>query len=168
MPKQFSLRLMLAVVTVLCITLTVWVIPSQRQRQAVNAIRADGGEVFYVSRTFLTRWLPQDYVDDVELVLLRRTRVTGDTLARLKSLPRLHILWLDGALITDAELVHLEGLTDLKQLSLEYTPITDAGLAHVHALTNLQRLWLFDSKVTDEGIARLRKALPNCKISSSP
>ncbi len=79
MPKQFSLRLMMAVVTVLCIGLGVWGIPAERQRRAVEAIRAAGGSVHYseASETFLRRWLPQD-VEEISLV---GNRATDGTMA---------------------------------------------------------------------------------------
>ncbi|HVX15342.1 MAG TPA: hypothetical protein VHC22_29400 [Pirellulales bacterium] len=173
MPKQFSIRLMLTVVTVLCIALSAWVVPAERQRRAVTAIQAVGGKVEYVSNdapaaeTFLRRWLPQDYFDDVDTVLLgRRTRVTHATLPHLEALPRLRRLWLDDPLITDAGLVHLQGLTHLEELGLNDTRVTDAGLAHLRGLRNLRILWLIRTQVARDGVARLQKALPGCMIHS--
>src|ERR1700744_5790634 len=122
MPKQSSLRLMLAVLTALCIALSLWLVPVERQRRAVKAIEAGGGRVRYVwrspqtSKSFLRRWLPQDYVDDVEEVLLdRRTRVTHDAVAQLEALPKLRYLWLADSRITDSGLLHLQGLTKLEK-----------------------------------------------------
>ncbi|HVX13699.1 MAG TPA: hypothetical protein VHC22_21130 [Pirellulales bacterium] len=144
MPKQFSLRLLLALVTAACIALGVWGMRAERQRRAVKAIEAVGGEVYYVSREpFLRRCLPRDYLGDVEVVSLSSTRVTDDFLAHLKVLTALQILHLGSTGITDAGMVHLEGLTKLQYLLLPRT------------------------RVTKDGVARLQKALPNCGILTS-
>jgi hypothetical protein len=157
---QFSLGTAFLVVTALCVGLSLWVVPAQRQRRAVKAIEALGGTVDYVPFlalvqgsgvsdprasetfpiTFLRRWLPPDYFDDVLTVLLTNTR------------------------LTDAGLVHLRGLTSLQTLGLGNTQNTDAGLAHLQGRTGLQNLSLGGSQVTDAGLAQLRKALPACRI----
>jgi hypothetical protein len=55
------------VITLLCIVLSSWVGPAERQRRAVRAIEAVGGQVYYleVSEGSVWRWLPQDYFDGV-------------------------------------------------------------------------------------------------------
>jgi Leucine-rich repeat (LRR) protein len=152
MPKQFSIGLMLAVVTALCIVLSVWIAPRERQRRALQAIVAAGGTV--------------DYVDDGDLLGIRLvgTRFTDDMLGHLEALPTIESLDLEDSEITDAGLVHLAELPDLQNLWLDGTRITDAGLVHLQRLTKLQHLGLEITQVTDDGIARLQKALPNCKI----
>lgn len=76
---QFSMRTVLVVVGVLCVALSLWVVPAERQRRAVAAIEAPDGSVFYVDNqaasesfltTYLRRWLPQDYLDEVDCVFL--------------------------------------------------------------------------------------------------
>ena len=68
--------------------------------------------------------------------------------------------------VTDAELVHLKGLTNLKSLSLYKTQITDAGLVHLKGLTKLTSLNLsYCKQITDAAVSKLKKALPNCKIT---
>jgi hypothetical protein len=135
---------------------------AQRQRAAVDAIghfgqvrydtpASEEDDVFY--RRWLRRWLPQDYVDNVTIVYLRK----GDD-ADL------------GQLIG-----HLGALPGLKRLEFVNTfKLTDAGLKHLHALRWLEEinLWLRNRRrgrkarplITDEGVAELQKALPNCKI----
>ena len=44
---QVSPRTLLVLVTVLCIALSMWVLPAERQRRAVAAIKLIGGEVGY-------------------------------------------------------------------------------------------------------------------------
>ena len=44
---QFSLRTVLLLTAVSCVALNLWVVPAERQRRAVAAIRARGCYVFY-------------------------------------------------------------------------------------------------------------------------
>jgi hypothetical protein len=171
---QFSIRILLAVVTVVCIALGVWgIIPGERQRRAVKAIEAAGGWAHYgynyrKPERYLRRWLPRDYFDDVEAVSLGHTEATDDVLVHVQGLEHLTFLHLAKTKITDAGLARLEGLKSLQELALDRTQVTNAGLAHLKGLTRLEFLSLDYTQVTDEGIARLRKVLPNCKISTSP
>ena len=117
---QVSLRTMLVFVTMLCVALSVSVVPHERQRRAVKAISALGGTVAYngdlseieLWRTdrrrlpFLRRWLPPEYFHEV-----------------------VHVVFNDPK-ITDAGLVHLQGLKYLQILSLDDTQVTDAGAVH--------------------------------------
>jgi len=145
---QFSLATLLLVVTVLCVVLSLVVVPAERQRRAVAAIEALGGVVGYEesdqSNETLPRlfrcWLPRDYFDQVRSVLLPNT-------------------------VTDAGLAHLHGLTGLERLWLNSTQITDAGLAQIHGLTGLKWISFSGIQVTDAGRAKLRQALPSCRIN---
>lgn len=71
---QFSLRMMLVLVTVLCVALSIWIVPAERQRRAVAAIVAHDGTVYEeeVDETFLItllqRWLPRDYFVEVHRI----------------------------------------------------------------------------------------------------
>jgi Leucine-rich repeat (LRR) protein len=170
---QFSIRTMLVIVTVSCVALSVWVAPAERQRRAVKAIEALEGTVYYAHDeaasdsfplTFLRRWLPQVYFDQIKEISLSATQVTDADLAHLDGLTSLEILWLGTTQVTDAGLPQLQGLTSLRELSLWDTQVTDAGLPHLHGLTSLRQLWLRETQVTDAGIGQLRTALPNCSI----
>jgi len=145
---QFSLLTMSVVVTVLCVGLSLVIVPAERQRRAVAAIEALGGAVGYeesdqsnerLHRLFRC-WLPRDYFDQVRSVLLPNT-------------------------VTDAGLAHLHGLTGLERLWLNSTQLTDAGLAQIHGLTGLKWISFGGNQVTDAGRAKLRQALPNCRIN---
>lgn len=117
---QVSLRTVLVLVTLLCVALSVWVMPAARRRRAVAAIEKLGGMVGYVkpaaSETFpvahLRRWLPPAYFDEIEWVDLNNTQVT------------------------DAGFAHLQGMTSLQWLDLDNTSVSDAGLG-----PNEQSLW---------------------------
>ena len=196
---QVSLRTMLVAVTLLCVILSVWVVPAERQRRTVAAIEAMGGAVDYVPFlthvqgsgvpdpraseafpiTFLRRWLPPDYFDEILIVLLPDTRLTDTELDHLRGLTSLQSLFLsntqntDVALarlrltglqqlnlgrsqVTDAGVAQLQGMTGLQDLYLGYTQVTDTGLVYLQGLTNLQGLGLNDTQVTDAGLVHLR------------
>jgi hypothetical protein len=86
-----------------------------------------------------------------------------------KALTGLHTINLGGCKqITDVGLQHLRALAGLRTLSLfRCELITDAGLQHLRWLPGLQTLHLSGCpRVTSAGIADLKRALPNCTISS--
>lgn len=90
---------MLVAITLLCVILSLWVAPAERQRRTVAAIETMGGSVDYVP-------------------LLSLQRLTG-----------LKTLGLNDTQVTDAGLVHLQGLTGLRWLDLAKTKATDSGPA---------------------------------------
>jgi hypothetical protein len=172
---QFSLRTGFVIVTLLRIALSMWVVPAERQRRAAKAIEAMGGWLDYVPflalvegsgvsdpreseafpLTFLRRWLPPDYFDEVLQVHFRNARLTEVGLAHLQRLTSMQTLTLDNTEGTDALLAQVQGQTGLQQLFLGGGQITDAGLAHVQGLTGLQDLSLGGTQVTDPGLAYL-------------
>jgi internalin A len=56
------------------------------------------------------------------------TQITDASLPRLKSLPRLEYLHLNGTKVTDAGMECLGGFTQLRVLRFENTGVTDAGV----------------------------------------
>ena len=166
---QFSLGTMWALITALCITLGMWIVPAERQRRAVAAIEAldvelrysdpdpDGSEAF--PENVLRQWLPRAYFDHVQGVTFspdRGSESTDDGLAHLQQLNGLRDLFLESTDVTDAGLRRLQDLPHLRSLDLSQTRITDAGLAYLKPLRELQELWLDDVAITDEGLIRLR------------
>lgn len=175
---RFSLRALLTFVMLLCIGLSLGVLPSERQRRAVARIRAIGGVVFYVGdetlivpadetwpKSLLRDWLPRDYVDGVRDVFLWQSGVTDADLANLPLLHGPQCLYLSHTHVTDMGLAHLGRLTRLRELDLDDTQVTDAGLAHLRKLTGLQALSLRGTTITDAGIEQLHRALPKCQIA---
>ena len=147
---QFSLRTLLVLVAVVAVWLALLVNAATKQREAVAAIEALGGHVFYEHESnspaellgpeWLRELVGEEYFVTIIVVGLNSTKVT------------------------DAGLEHLKGLTSLQRLYLDRTNVTDAGLEHLKGLTSLQMLYLSGSHVTDEGVKKLQKALPNCQI----
>ncbi|HWB10442.1 MAG TPA: hypothetical protein VG826_14515 [Pirellulales bacterium] len=183
---QVSLRTVLVLVTLLCVALSLWVVPAERQRRAVAAIRTRGGMVQYAdpdlhpgepaAKRMLRRWLPQDFLDGVDYVVLRSdVQVTGDDLAQLQSLAGLKSLGLgsnSGA--CDRDLVLLRGLDGLEFLIASGNPITDLGLTHLAHLRSLDQLYLDRTLVTGAGLTRLTGqirltalSLDDCPVTDS-
>ena len=88
-----------------------------------------------------------------------------EDLAKLKGLPELKVLVLNGDNLTDNGLSHLGQMTRIERLGLVSGRVTDAGLEHFKGLRNLEYLELYLPHVTEEGIEELEKALPNCTIN---
>jgi hypothetical protein len=161
---QFSLRTAFLVVTAICVALTYWVIPAEKQRRAVAAIEAVGGHAEYFEpqanrltfvEPILRRWLPASYFDGVQMVGLYG-RGNDTLLAHLESLTGLEVLDLDHSNVTDIGLAHLQGQTGLKELYLSETAITDAALTRLQPLKHLQVLNLGQTLITDSGLSDLR------------
>jgi Leucine-rich repeat (LRR) protein len=88
-------------------------------------------------------------------------------LAYLRHLPHLQELSLRGRKISDAGFAHIEGLVQLHSLDLARTNITDNRLTHIAGINTLQHLDLSYTPVSNSGIDSIRRALPNCIISSN-
>lgn len=172
---QFSLRTVLLLVTLLCVALSVWVVPAERQRRAVQAIEALGGSVEYAGpdpfstevfpKPLLRRYLPPDYFDDVDVVSLNASRITDKDLAYLQKMTSLQKLFLDDTQITDSGLAHLEGLKGLQRLNLIGTKITDSGLVRLKGMTNMEWLAVDNTRVADAGLVHLQ-AMTDLKVLS--
>ena len=169
---QISLRTLLILVTLLAAGLGLVVNPGERQRRAVAALEAIGGDVFYEEASSPAakkslgwrRWLPRDYFDDVQMVSLSGSKVTDACMVHLGALPQLQELYLVETRVTGAGLTQLQGLTRLQSLTLCCAQVTDAAVPQLQGLTNLRYLDLYRTQVTLEGITKLEDMLPNCQI----
>jgi hypothetical protein len=88
-------------------------------------------------------------------------RVDDEFIKQLDQFPRLRVLGLFNAPITDAALLTLAQSTpgkELRQLLLGRTRITDLGLKSVAVLPRLYLLELSGTAVTDAGLSELSKA----------
>lgn len=91
----------------------------------------------------------------IKRIDFNRSRITNDTLARLRGLEDLDYLDLVEAYITDDGLEHLVDLPGLETLFLSSTAVTDAGLEHVSQIDSLKTLYLITTGITDEGLDHL-------------
>ena len=160
---------MFVVVTLAAIGLGLIVVPAERQRRAVQAIRQVGGTVEYETddnRQALVRapqWLQtmigEDYFRKVIEVSLRSKQISDSDLEHLNGLTSLRRLDLAYTQCSDTGLEHLNRLTALQTLDLSSTQISDAGLAHLQRLTALQWFDVNDTKISGAGLEHL-KPLP--------
>jgi hypothetical protein len=163
---QYSLRTLFVVVTLAAIGFGLIVVPAQRQKRAVQAIRDAGGDVmhedepkekrFLRAPEWLQEFLGDDYFKRVMSVNLAKSRITDDGLENLEPLNELVNLNLTNTHISDAGLKHIRGLTKLVVLDLTNTQITDAGLEHLNGLTSLEYLSISKTQISDAGCDQLR------------
>ncbi|MDX1924873.1 MAG: hypothetical protein SFV81_00065 [Pirellulaceae bacterium] len=90
----------------------------------------------------------------LQYLSLEGSKISGDGLAVLRSLPQLKSLSLNGTRITDESLKHLLGVKNLTILLLNDTSVSDNGTATLALFTQLEWLYLNRTKVTD---ASMRK-----------
>lgn len=182
---RFSLLTLFVVLTIGCLLLGAVANRAQRQRRAVEKVRAAGGQVFYRYQTpanplfpvpdppgpaWLVNRLGIDYFDDVVWVLfssnseidpISETDPTDDLrtwdLAQLSGFPKLELLDLDGARLSPNDCRALGGLTSLRHLSLTGTNIGDEGLASIARLGSLESLWLGHTQVSDASLDDLAR-----------
>jgi len=160
---QFSVRTLFGLVLLLSIGLS-WLGAkmhgARQQRQAVAAIEALGGRVYY-ERVFdadpdLSSPPLRDWFYGVSRVDLSKTGVSDEALSHLKAVSRLQDLNLSDTRITDAGLEHLKGLRSLESLYLNDTRITDAGVGHLTGMTTLQYLSLEGTDISDAALQHLK------------
>ena len=164
----FSLRTLFILLTAFAVWLGVAVNRAREQREAVEAIEALGGAVFYdfqekpithKETRFKTYFDPEATPDDM---MLFRQLLGNDALSEIVSVD------LSFRDVTDADLLPLQNLRRLKVLSLDYNPrITDGGLDHLKRLTSLIFLdlgYVRASSISRAKLDELAKSLPSCTI----
>ena len=157
---RFSLRALLLLMLIVCITLGWKVEKARKQREAVTWVQQSGGWVKY-DYEWLKKFVGLDFFHDVVAVEIHNSNkkhVSDVTpLAGLTSLEALH---LSSTRVSDV--TPLAGLTSLKRLQLYGTQVSD--VTPLAGLTSLKRLYLGRTQVSKEDYNMLRKALPNCRI----
>jgi hypothetical protein len=188
---QFRLRTLLVLMVLASIGLSWFAVKMQRarrQREAVEAITREGGEVFYYENSPSPSWLRTILREDlsarvclaevpnntpVERIeglanlrgLVLGSEVTDAGLQHLKGMSHLKYLQINGSQISDDGLEHLHGMTQLDELVIRRVPITDEGLDRLKGLPSLRSLTLMGcTRVSHEGIGRLRQSMPECRI----
>ncbi len=168
---RYSMRTMLVVVTLLCVLLALVIVPAQRQRRAVQKIRASSSrsEAVYDYEyqgphgwsaelrgpEWLRHWVGVDYFQQVVSVRLELKRGDEVTPNELADLPGLRQLAVYGMPITDDGLRTLACLRKMESLWFESNQITDDGLEYLSSLTELKSLGVVSNQVTGEGLRPL-------------
>ncbi|HEY0983627.1 hypothetical protein [Schlesneria sp.] len=153
--------------------------PSEAEKTAIAEVRKSGGQVmelaqndprldvaFHLADGKITddSLAPLKNLPRVAQLNLRGREITSAGLAHLKDLKGLVRLHLEKTKVTDEGLENLKGLENLEYLNLYGTAVTDAGLKHLHGLKKLKKLYLWQTQVTDAGVAELKAALPEIQI----
>lgn len=152
--RQYSLRTLLIVVLLASISMS-WVATEFRtvdeRRRAYECLTADiytcGGDLgFPWYSGWLHKLFGQEESFDLEFLVLNNfASVNDDTLAAIAHFDNLGQLWLNGEIA-----------------------ITDTGLEHLKELKHLHDLNLASASVTAAAVERLRRFLPDCKITWNP
>lgn len=183
---RFSLRGLLLVVTILCVSLAWRLHRAKLQREAVLALRDAGGWVYYDYQQYdpkscqfdkeATPWEPEwlqaqvgiDFFHDVEAVnmsfhgngISRRDEKAPDPpiAQHLAHLPRLRFLGLTAGACNDEGMRHVGQLRYLEVLLFWNAPqITDAGASQLTNMPSLRCLHIGSSQVGDRGLATIAR-----------
>ena len=181
---RFTLRIVLVLMTLLCILLAIWTHRARAQRQLVERI----GEVYYdyqgrihyderddpsspgllERRSPVPQWLLDrlgvDFFHNVHVAWVQDQSVIPE-LYRL-DLQELNIISDD---VTDADIEHLTNLRNLDQITIfphgrysgrdpQLTPVTDRTLEIIGSLPRIEKVGLCGTGFTAEGLASLAKA----------
>ena len=125
-------------------------------KSAVAAI----GEFDLLERLRITNPPPGTTIsgmNQLKFLEISLTRPSGDRTVRLRALPRLTKVHLDGKGVNDSLLADFVGLLSVRELRLQNTNVTDAGLAQLAGLADLEVLWVDKANVTDAGLPSLVK-----------
>jgi hypothetical protein len=102
----------------------------------------------------------------ITLVNLCNPQVRDDDLAVLQEFPQTELLGMSGTAITDSATTRIANLTNLEKLWLDRTAITDESIPHLARLKRLKILDLRETAISDDGAAKLRRALPQCEVTT--
>jgi hypothetical protein len=167
--RGLSVRMLMLVVLVVGGWLG-WVCYRARvQREAVAAIMAAGGEVYYDwewdSATLCTkprspcpgslrRLLGPGFFEEVAVVYFDRI-ANENLLLHIGRLRQVQALGLLNSNVTNAGMAYVGAITTLHVLELEGTEVTDEGVKHLGRLTGLQWVNLRRTRITDAGLATI-------------
>jgi hypothetical protein len=151
---QFSLRALLVVLTLGCISLGGYADGVRRQREALALVESLGSLAYHGYEWDDGRdWFRTGLLHEPGPAWLRQ--IVG-------------IEWLDpvvairfaGAPVSDADLIRLiEGLPELRYLELSHTAIGDRGVSNIDRLRQLRKLEMANTQIGDralEAIGRVR------------
>jgi hypothetical protein len=114
-------------------------------------------------------WAEDEYLDfftqpgrfpRIHLIGINNAKITDKGMAGLKNLPRLRAMNIKSRVITDEGIQNLSQVSTLRLLRLYASRITDHGLFYLPQLADLYHLELNGTQVTDEGLkylAQIRK-----------
>lgn len=173
---RFSLRLLLATLTLLCLALALWTHRAREQRRIVERIRETGGSVEYdyqrreqlvgnpkkwKSISFVPDWLLDRLGEDYFHEVIEVSITDASLLAALPRFHRIDCLHINSHTLTDQEFVSVAKLRRLKGIDIygddkdPDTQISDRSLSILANLPALELINLHSSRVTAAGLAAL-------------
>jgi hypothetical protein len=172
---RFTLRAMLALVTILCIALGWWMHRAREQRNLVKRIESNGGNVYYdfqydapseeLAESPVPKWLLDrlgaDFFHSVKEVGTEDPSVLPE-LPRFWRLERLAV----GAMEwTDEDIAPLARLRGLQYLFVALgdnetplPPLGDSSLAVIAELPRLESAWIKGARISPAGITSLARS----------
>lgn len=172
---QFSLRMLLVVVTLFALLCSYFAVVRERvrkKREAVEAIGKLGGAVIYdfeqdakntsfdppipPAPDILIRKFGIDFFADAAEVKFGQQKIRDQDLQWLRGMTKLNHLQIASGDITDAGISNIAGLTRIENLYLEGTSITDQGLKYLEGFSNLRYFVLSRTGITGVGFKYLR------------
>lgn len=176
---QYSLRSLLALVTIGCLTLGRWVESARLQHDAVDAIVNAGGIVTYDYtleqpsklqlrkriRNIAKHSLCMDFFHSPTMIYAVRSPNGDEIISQLKHLPKITDIELRRSKVTDQGLSGLRFWREPRLLDLGSTDITDKGLQHLKGLRGLKILDIPNTRITEAGARYIQSALPNCHVT---
>jgi hypothetical protein len=179
---RFSLRTFLVIVTLIGVWLGLKINEARDQKQAVEAIQANGGTVLYDFEVdsngeaiqpnpapgWLAKWIGVDYVHNVVCVSFPFVKTPGfdpgqkvyeydEVVPYLENLPHVFDLTFSKGNLRDGDLRYIASLTSLKTLWIADNPITGTGFKHLLNLKRLTWIDLIDCPIDDDGMEFIAK-----------
>jgi hypothetical protein len=102
--------------------------------------------------------------DTLECLICRRIRLRDADLAGLECLPKLKIIALVDASLTDDALQTMARCGALTRLNISGNSISDAGISNLAKIRTLQFLDITRTDLSPHGVAELRRQLPDTEI----
>lgn len=182
---RFSLRTLLAVITLLAVVLGLWCERAERQHRALLALKELDCTIEPQPDPWYFAWLPESVLafregsyfrrvksvnrsgdanqvvancqdlPDLRELDLSASQLSAESFAKLGRLRSLEYLGLSGLNVRDDDLKELAKLGRLKTLMLNRTQITNEGLRHVAKLSRLDLLEIKGTRINDEGLEHL-------------
>jgi hypothetical protein len=170
--RQFRLRSLLVLTTVVAAGLAFYFSAAKRAERAIESLQSSGAEVFYNYQRrgghsgYSLRVEPpgpvaarqivgSGFFQDAEWINVAGTPLSVEELAPVAELPSVRQLNLDACNIGDAHLVHLSNLRLVEWLDLKMNHITDAGLVQLRGMQRLETLSLSKNKIQGDGLRHL-------------
>lgn len=178
---RISLRLTMAMIVVLGLWMGWLVNKTRKEREAVAAVKSNGGMARYDCENFngiygkprnlqpfgpiwLRKILGDDYFLTVGYVNFSDSPRTGlrssaeDDLSFLMKLSGLTVLFLRGTQATEQGLGYVSALHGLEELHIQDARLlTDSVAKQLGGMRNLKRLFINKSQMTDDGLKHLGK-----------